>query len=320
MGRTRKPTSKQSKAQQNAPARCTASNKNSTECIDPRVRAQACREGLPKDELQKLEEISIMLPARDSRNSKQQAAAEKVALEQAQQTLEEHNMCILYNALSESELKEIYAEYEQLLDFTSSSAVGEKDASKRSGTRFFNCACQVGPNCGFEGWRVGSEQSKRVLDLVTEHSRDSVWRRLVTSLGLDHVARVEVVSSHPGCRHQDWHVDAPRGLTVIFALVDVDVPKGPTQMDFTVAHNAILDDQPKIKPRYDPPSWHAAMPAGSVLMFNANCSHRGTANLSRSQRPILVLDCSPQCDFDGASLLYSEPSITEEMAKGQKAA
>ena len=51
-------------------------------------------------------------------------------------------------------------------------------------------------------------------------------------MGLDHVARVKVVTSHQGCRNQDWHVDAPRGLTVIFAVVDVDVQKGPTQMDF----------------------------------------------------------------------------------------
>ena len=316
MARSRKP---QKQAKETCRS-CPGGNVNST---DPLQRVQACRDGLPRAELQKLEEVSITLPTPgDAQSAKQRAAAEKQAIEQAQCILDEHNMCILYNALSESEIREIYSEYQDLLDFTSSSAVGEKDASKRSGTRFFNCACQVGPNCGFEGWRVGAEQSKRVLDLVVPHSgsKASVWRKVVSAMGLDHVARVEVVSSHPGCRHQDWHVDAPRGLTVIFALVDVDVSKGPTQMDFSIAHNAILADHPKVKPRHDPPSCHAAMPAGSVLMFNANCSHRGTANLSRSERPILVLDCSPACEFDGASLLYSEPSVTEEMAKGQKAA
>ena len=44
------------------------------------------------------------------------------------------------------------------------------------------------------------------------------------------------------------------------------------------------------------------MPAGSVLLFNANASHRGTANLSAFDRPILVLDTSHQCEQEEASL------------------
>ena len=73
-----------------------------------------------------------------------------------------------------------------------------------------------------------------------------MWRRVVTAMGLDHVARVEVVTSHEGCRPQGWHVDAPRGLTVIFALVDITVPKGPTQMDFSIPFNHILEGRPKV--------------------------------------------------------------------------
>ena len=38
-----------------------------------------------------------------------------------------------------------------------------------------------------------------------------------------------------------------------------------------------------------------AIPRGSVLLFNANVSHRGTANLSPTDRPVLVLDTSPRC-------------------------
>ena len=139
-------------------------------------------------------------------------------------------------------------------------------------------------------------------------------------MGLDHVARVGVVTSHQRCRNQDWHVDTPIGLTGIFAVVDVDVQKGPTQMDFTIPFNAILEGHPKVKNCSGLATCHIATPAGAVLMFNANCSYRGTANLSRADRPILVLDCSPPCQSDGASLLYSEPSVTAEMAKGQKAA
>ena len=89
-------------------------------------------------------QVSILLPPRDELSGKQLAAAEQEAIDQAQHTLEEHNMVILYNALSPEEIALIYQEYENLLDFSSNSDVGEKDASKRSGTGFFNCATVSG--------------------------------------------------------------------------------------------------------------------------------------------------------------------------------
>ena len=46
-----------------------------------------------------------------------------------------------------------------------------------------------------------------------------------------------------------------------------------------------------------------ALPRGSLLLFNANVSHRGTANLSRGDRPVLVLDCSPPCGASDAGFL-----------------
>eukprot|EP00658_Telonema_sp_P-2_P037303 TRINITY_DN26834_c0_g1_i1.p1 TRINITY_DN26834_c0_g1~~TRINITY_DN26834_c0_g1_i1.p1 ORF type:complete len:299 (+),score=47.82 TRINITY_DN26834_c0_g1_i1:224-1120(+) len=273
---------------------------------------QAC--SLPRDEKLFLRKVSIPLPTM-ARNggrglSKQLQAAEDAAVQQAIATLDKYNMCILHNALSPDALDTITTEFEEMLDLNGDAAIGEKDASKRSGTRMYNCACQVGPNCGFCGWRVGSERTKRLLDLQYPHERTeamSVWRRVVTEMGVDHVARVEVVTSHRGCRNQDWHVDAPRGLTTIFAMVDVDLPKGPTQMDFTIPFSAILEGAPKVKkPEDAPDTVHAAMPVCSVLMFNANASHRGTANISTGPRPILVLDCSPPCPDE--HLLYEDPS------------
>ena len=127
--------------------------------------------------------------------------------------------------------------------------------------------------------------------------RTAVWERVCAHYGFDHVKRVEVVTSHPGCRCQGWHVDAVHGLTVIFPLVDVDARKGPTQLDFTVPFNSLRHDGPKVKHRAAnaPPMSLAPLHAGSVVIFNANCSHRGTANISAGDRPILVLDCSPPC-------------------------
>ena len=115
--------------------------------------------------------------------------------------------------------------------------------------------------------------------------------------GFSHVKRVETVTSHVGCRDQGWHVDAVYGLTVIFPLTDVTLRKGPTQMDFVTPFNNLDAGKGKVKHRAAgvPESARAAMPAGSVVLFNANMSHRGTANLSSEDRPILVLDCSPPC-------------------------
>jgi len=216
--------------------------------------------------------------------------------------IERFHMAILENALTPADIKQVYAEFESLLDTkTGDRAIGEKDAAKRSGTRMYNCKCQVGPACGWSGWKDGSEDTHRVLH---DYARPvSVWEKVCSQFGFGHIKRVEVVTSHPGCRNQDWHVDAVHGLTVIFPLVDVDARKGPTQLDFTSHFNSVHQDKGKVKHRDPeaPPMALAAMPSGSVLIFNANCSHRGTANISSYDRPILVLDCSPQCPHEEAS-------------------
>lgn len=129
-------------------------------------RAQKCRHGLPTEELRFLDKVSLFMPPCDPRQQgvrEQQAQAELIR--QAQDVLSQYNMCILHGALSPDEVATVHEEYAGLLDFSSSSAVGEKNARLRSGTRFFNCQCQVGPNCGFEGWRIGSERTKSICDL-----------------------------------------------------------------------------------------------------------------------------------------------------------
>jgi hypothetical protein len=246
---------------------------------------------------------SLSLPPRageiDKRATK---AAEDAVVAKAVSTLERFHMCILHNTLTQEDVATIHEEFIGLLDFKGDSAIGEKDASKRSGTRMYNCQCQVGPACGFNGWKVGSEKTRCALH--DPNRPPMVWERVCNAFGFNHVARVEVVTSHVGCRNQAWHTDGTHGLTVIFALVDVDQRKGPTEIDFTYPFNTLRADQGKVKTK-DPSSpdrCHAAMPAGSVLLFNANASHRGTANLSTGDRPILVLDTSPQCAQEDNSL------------------
>jgi ectoine hydroxylase-related dioxygenase (phytanoyl-CoA dioxygenase family) len=229
-------------------------------------------------------------------------AAQELAVTQAVSALETYHMCILDGALSEEDITGIAGDFQAMLDLSGDSAIGEKDASKRSATRMYNCKCQVGPACGWSGWKHGSEATRMRLHDV-HAARPAVWERVALHFGFQHIKRVEVVTSHPGCRAQDWHVDAVHGLTVIFPLVDIDARKGPTQLDFTIPFNSLRQDGPKVKhpPPRAPPTAHAALNAGSVLIFNANCSHRGTANISSVDRPILVLDTSPQCPSETTS-------------------
>ena len=58
----------------------------------------------------------------------------------------------------------------------------------------------VAARCTFNGWKAGSERSRCALH---DPNRPlMVWERVCSAFGFDHVARVEVVTSHVGCRHQ----------------------------------------------------------------------------------------------------------------------
>ena len=151
--------------------------------------------------------------------------AEDEAVALAVQRLEQHHVVILDNALGAEELRDITGEWRAQLDTKNGdSAIGEKAASNRSATRMYNCKCQVGPACTWSGWKPGSARTR--LRLHPDGGRAKPWERVCAHWGFDHIKRVEVVTSHPGCRAQGWHVDAVHGLTAIFPLVDVDVRKG----------------------------------------------------------------------------------------------
>jgi hypothetical protein len=166
----------------------------------------------------------------------------------AESILEEHNMVIVKNALSATEVATLLQEYASLHSREGTQqAIGEKDASKRSGTRMYNCECQQGPKCVFKDWKHGTSGSRAVLspDSCAQFSgtppsctaasssaraRTSasagVWVDICRKFHLEHVARVEVVTSHVGCRAQDWHIDGAHGLTVIFPLAHVGIRQG----------------------------------------------------------------------------------------------
>jgi hypothetical protein len=124
-------------------------------------------------------------------NSKQQAAPnfkklkveEEGLVDKAIETLKKHSACILHNALSSAEMDSMLEDYDNLLDTTGQKAIGEKDASKRSGTRFFNCACQLGPGCKFHDWRDGSEKVMEVINRGEEGGEQPpIWRKIIKRL------------------------------------------------------------------------------------------------------------------------------------------
>ncbi|GMI07036.1 hypothetical protein TrVE_jg293 [Triparma verrucosa] len=246
---------------------------------------------LPVDDQQFHQKITIELPT--IQHYKKAPFVDKVI-----EILHTYNMCIILNALSDDEISSVMESYDDLLDLNGVTAIGEKDASKRSGTRFYNCRCQQGPKCGFKGWREGADNVKTVY----EPDNPPVWRQVIDRMDIPHIARVEMVTGHSGCRAQGWHVDALRGVTAIFAMTDVDLAKGPTQINF-MEHFTSLDlNAGKVKGGLgagNVESTFAAMPKGALVMFNANCVHRGTANLSKVDRPVLVLDCSADCGMVG---------------------
>lgn len=212
--------------------------------------------------------------------------------------LNRYNMLILHNVFTPPEITKMHREYLSLLDRSGQTAIGEKDASKRSGTRFYNCNCQLGPACSFSGWKDAAPNVREIMGRGEDGSPNAdIWRQIVRKLGFEHIARVEMVTGHSGCRSQGWHVDGLRGVTAIFSMVDVDVAKGPTELDFDVPFLSIDENKGKCSRGVQgaPSKCYAVMPAGSVLMFNANVTHRGTANLSKVDRPVLVLDCSADC-------------------------
>ena len=275
-------------------------NKKGTSQIEIGDQKQSTRpaslsEGLPPKEREHLQRCTL-----DYANT---ALDDDAFVQRAVSILEQEHVLIIHNCLNEKEIGTLHDCYEELHRLQAGQkAIGEKDASKRSGTRLYNCLCQLGPACGFYDWKDGTRDAKRCLNPLscidyssefdyTKKPRKPVWKSITDTFHFYHIARVEVVTSHVGCRAQDWHVDGVHGLTVILPLTDVGVRQGPTELDFGPAFVGLWDGDPKVRSKSHD-RVRAVLPRGSVLLFNANVSHRGGANISTVDRPILVLDCS----------------------------
>ena len=62
----------------------------------------------------------------------------------AVEILEEHHVLIIHNCMDADGLAVLQETYERLhQEQAGQTAIGEKDASKRSGTRLYNCLCQL---------------------------------------------------------------------------------------------------------------------------------------------------------------------------------
>jgi Phytanoyl-CoA dioxygenase (PhyH) len=220
----------------------------------------------------------------------------------AVETLEQEHMLVIQNCLDDHEIQILHDCYIDLHRKQSGQrAIGEKDASKRSGTRLYNCLCQLGPACDFYDWKDGTEKAQdclhpRISPLEYWNAaprRKPIWKAITDTFHFTHIARVEVVTSHIGCRAQDWHIDGVHGLTVIIPLTDVGVRQGPTELDFEPAFVGLWEGDAKVRKRSPKAERvRAVLSKGSVFLFNANVSHRGSANIGNKDRPILVLDCS----------------------------
>lgn len=256
-------------------------------------------EDLPLQERQHIERCTLDYASVKSNTNNYN---ESDFLRQAIKILEDEHFLVIHNCWSPGDIKIMQECYQELhQEQASQNAIGERDASKRSGTRLYNCLCQYGPACNFYDWKPGTHSVKNTLNpnsktfstgnFFHDFKKVPIWKQITDSFHFTHIARAEVVTSHVGCRAQDWHIDGVHGLTVIIPLTDVSVQKGPTELDFEHDFCGLWEGSAKIR-SCSSSRVRAVMPQGSILMFNANVSHRGGANISRTDRPILVLDCS----------------------------
>ena len=99
-------------------------------------------ESLPPQEQEHLERCTL-----DHANT---ALDDDAFVQRAVSILEQEHVLIIHNCLNEKEIGTLHDCYEDLHRLQAGQkAIGEKDASKRSGTRLYNCLCQLGPACGF---------------------------------------------------------------------------------------------------------------------------------------------------------------------------
>ncbi|CAB9500925.1 expressed unknown protein [Seminavis robusta] len=274
-------------------------------------KAEYLLQGLPDAERRHLERCTLDACAINNNNANKSDRDSLV--KQAVSILEQEHCLVLHNCLSCNEIQVLQETYGALREH-GQTAIGEKDPTRRSGTRLYNCLCQLGPACDFYDWKPGAEQARACLNPKASSTcsdssyydyqyyqqqqqqptkKKPLWKEITDHFHFTHIARVEVVTSHVGCRAQGWHIDGVHGLTVIMPLTDVGVRQGPTELDFSIDFVGLWEGDPKVRNAADAAKqMRAVMPAGSVLLFNANVSHRGSANIGRVDRPICVLDCS----------------------------
>jgi hypothetical protein len=283
-------------------------------------------DSLPPEERMYLEKCTLdfasLMSSADNDDSPANNRLRQAFVHRAVEILEQEHMLVINNCLSEDETQVLEACYKELHQRqVGQRAIGERDASKRSGTRLYNCLCQLGPACGFYDWKDGTAPARKCLNPLAPSNNNNnnnnldgnddddqqqyifdyrtskppprpVWKCITDKFHFTHIARVEIVTSHVGCRSQDWHVDGVHGLTVMFPLTDVGERQGPTELDFSHPFLGLWEGDGKVRTPQVGTAIRAVMPRGSVLMFNANASHRGSANIGSRDRPIVVLDCS----------------------------
>ena len=98
--------------------------------------------GLPREEIEFLtNQVSFCFEPNVSgknRSATSRKEYEKTFVSSAAQALQKFHMCILHSALSPEDITVIMEEYESMLDVRHGAhAIGEKDSSKRSGTRMW---------------------------------------------------------------------------------------------------------------------------------------------------------------------------------------
>ena len=121
------------------------------------------------------------------------------------------------------------------------------------------------------------------------------------------MTQLQLLISDPASEDQFFHVDNTAcGLTFVIALDDIEMAKGPTELlyksyllhnstgQFNFSKNIFINNKKKSTNdsstkmvTYTP--IHATLKEGEIFVFDSRTLHRGLGNISKEQRPVIII-------------------------------
>ena len=140
---------------------------------------------------------------------------------------------------------------------------------------------------------VHSPQTREFVDLAAHPVIAELTRALLGPK--TYLEKCGLIQAHPGATAQRWHMDTPHlfacrehlpphSLSVFIPLCDLDASNGPTEFQLMSHIKANLVRSSRCAA--------TCCPAGSLVVYDPRVMHRGGANQSGADRPLVYLTLS----------------------------